>query len=55
MEAEGVTFCRRERKGQRWGGGVRKIEDGRKEVKRGRGQQLASAGLKLTLSFYEGV
>lgn len=31
-----------------------KIKDERKEVKRRRGQQLASAGLELTLSFYKG-
>lgn len=55
MEAEGVTFCRREIKGERGEGEVRRIKDERKEVKRGRGQQLASAGLKLTLSFYKGV
>lgn len=48
-------FCRREIKGERGEGEVRRIKDERKEVKRGRGQQLASAGLKLTLSFYKGV
>lgn len=31
-----------------------KKKDDRKEVKRRRGQQLASAGLELTLSFYKG-